>query len=178
MNLTEVTKESTHPFHGKMLDLYYDTIALPNGETATREYIQHINAVAVVVITEDNKLILERQYRYPVKSAILEVPAGKLDEPEEDTLLAAQRELLEETGITADSWTVLGEYVPAPAYCDEKITLYLAKDLHKGEQHLDEDEFLEIVEVPFEEALEMIRDGRITDGKTQVAVMMAALKKA
>ena len=110
---------------------------------------------------------------------ITEIPAGKLDSREEDRLHAAQRELKEETGITADRWTDMGLYYPAAAYSDEKITMYLAQGLHRGEQHLDEGEFLNVSFVPMDELIEEILQGRITDGKTQAGILKAAalLKK-
>ena len=175
-NLIETTKESTEVFAGKMLEVYNDSIILPDGNPATREYVRHIGAVAVVPITEDGNVIMERQYRYPVRRVVLEIPAGKLNDPDEDRLSAAKRELLEETGITAKEWINLGEYHPASAYSNEVITLYLAKGLQFGKQSLDEDEFLNIEQIPLQELVDQIMDGAIVDGKTQVAILKAAAK--
>ena len=121
-NLNEVMKESEEIFDGQVLHLFKDTIELPNGREATREVIRHIGAVAIVPLTDDGKVIVERQFRYPLNQVITEIPAGKLDSKTEDRLAAAKRELEEETGFTADEWIDLGNYYPAAAYCDEKIT--------------------------------------------------------
>lgn len=174
-NLTEVRTDSEKIYDGAILHVYKDTVTLPNGRQAGREVIRHVGAVAVVPITDDGKVIVERQYRYPLDMVITEIPAGKLDSKEEDRLSAAMRELKEETGITADEWTEIGLYYPAAAYTDEKITIYAAKGLHFGEQKLDDDEFLNVEAVPLKELLEDVMAGKITDGKTQVAILKAAM---
>lgn len=173
-DLEEKMAESLEIFDGEILHVYKDTVTLPNGDAANREVIRHVGAVCVIPVTDDGKVILERQFRYPVSRIITEIPAGKLNSKDEDRLEAAKRELAEETGITADEWTDMGLYYPAPAYSDEKITMYLARGLHRGEQKLDEDEFLNVIEIPLEEMVQLVLDGRITDGKTQVAVLKAA----
>lgn len=173
-NLTETRTSSEEIYDGVILHVYKDTVTLPNGKPAGREVIRHVGAVGIVPITEDGKVIVERQYRYPIDMVITEIPAGKLDSREEDRLLAAKRELQEETGITADVWSELGIYYPAAAYTDEKITLYLAKGLHYGERNLDEDEFINIEAVPLAELVDEIMEGKIPDGKTQVAILKAA----
>ena len=172
-NLNEVQTGSQEIFDGVVVHLYKDTVQLPNGKPAIREVIRHVGAVAVVPVTDDGKVIVERQFRYPLNDVITEIPAGKLDSFTEDRLSAAQRELREETGYTADNWQELGDFHPTPAYCDEKITLYLATGLHLGERELDEDEFLNVVTVPMEELVADIMAGRITDGKTQTAILKA-----
>lgn len=174
-NLMEAQTASQEIYDGVIVHLYKDTVRLPNGHTATREVIRHIGAVAVVPVTEDGKVIVERQFRYPLDQVITEIPAGKLDSFTEDRLSAAKRELREETGYTADTWTALGDFHPTAAYCDEKITLYLATGLHLGARDLDEDEFLNVVAVPMEELISDIMAGRITDGKTQAAILKAYL---
>ena len=163
-------------YRGKIMNVIKDTVILPNGKKSTREMIRHVGAVGIVPVTEDNKVVMERQFRYPVNQVITEIPAGKLDSKEEDRLAAAKRELLEETGITADEWIDLGVYYPAAAYTDEKITLYLAKGLHFGEQKLDPDEFLNTELIPLKNLVEKVLAGEITDGKTQVALLKAAAK--
>lgn len=173
-NLREVQTNSKEIYDGEILHVYKDTVTLPNGKPAGREVIRHVGAVGIVPVTEDGKVIVERQYRYPLNMVITEIPAGKLDSKAEDRLQAAKRELQEETGITADEWTDLGVYYPAAAYTDEKITLYLARGLRFGEQNLDEDEFLNIEAVPLPELVEGVLSGEITDGKTQVAVLKVA----
>lgn len=172
--LTEITKESTEVFAGKMLHAYCDTANLPNGKPARREYVRHIGAVAIVPMTDEGNVIMERQFRYPVGEVVLEIPAGKLDDPEEDRLQAAKRELQEETGISAKEWIELGEYRPAPAYSNEVITLYLARGLQYGSQNLDDDEFLNIEQIPLQELVQQVMDGTLTDGKTQVAILKTA----
>ena len=149
-------------------------VTLSNGSEAVREVIRHIGAVCVIPVTENNEVIMERQYRYPIDRVILEIPAGKLDAPDEDRLSAIQRELREETGYTADEWTELGDFHAAPAYSDEYITMYLAQGLHKGERHLDEDEFLDVYSIPLSELVEDVMSGRISDAKTQVSILKAA----
>lgn len=173
-SLTERGVASQEIFNGQILHVYKDDILLPNGMPATREVIRHVGAVAVVPLTDDGKVIIERQFRYPINTVVTEIPAGKLDSKAEDRLEAAKRELREETGLTADEWTSLGDYYPASAYTDERLTLYLARGLHRGEQNLDEDEFLMLEEVPLEQLVQEIMDGIITDGKTQAAILKAA----
>ena len=172
-NLIEVKTGTQEIYDGVIVHLYKDTVQLPNGNPATREVIRHIGAVAVVPVTDDGNVIVERQFRYPLHEVITEIPAGKLDSAAEDRLSAAQRELREETGYTADNWQELGDFHPTPAYCDENITLYLATGLHLGQRELDEDEFLNVVAVPLEELVADIMAGRITDGKTQTAILKA-----
>lgn len=173
-NLAEVQTGSEEIFDGVILHVFKDTVQLPNGNPATRELIRHVGAVGVIPVTEDGKVIVERQFRYPLGRVITEIPAGKLDSSSENRLSAAKRELEEETGYTADEWIDMGDYYPTPAYCDERITLYLARGLHQGQRHLDEDEFLNFEAVPLSQLVEDVMEGRITDGKTQVAVLKAA----
>ena len=173
-NLNEVQTGSEEIFDGVILHVFKDTVQLPNGKAATREVIRHVGAVGIVPLTDDGKVIVERQFRYPLNRVITEIPAGKLDSLTEDRLSAAKRELEEETGYTATEWINLGDYYPAAAYCDERITLYLARDLSLGQRHLDEDEFLNFEAVPLAELVEQVMDGTITDGKTQVAILKVA----
>ena len=172
--LAEKQLSTEEIYNGVILHVIRDKVMLPNGDTSGRELIRHVGAVAVVPLTDDGKVIVERQFRYPIDEVITEIPAGKLDSKEEDRLSAAKRELREETGITADVWTDLGDYLPTCTYSDEKISLYLAQGLHFGEQKLDEDEFMTLKEVPLEDLIQEIMDGKITDGKTQTAFLKAA----
>ena len=176
-NLDEIMMESEEIFDGQVVHLFKDTVELPNGMPATREVIRHMGAVGIVPMTEAGKVVMEEQFRYPLGRVVLEIPAGKLDSKEEDRLAAAKRELEEETGIVADEWIELGDYCPTAAICDEIITLYLAKGLHKGVRNLDEDEFLNIKEVPFDDLVEDILSGKIVDGKTQAAILKVAMRK-
>ena len=171
--LTEIRKDSTLIYDGDVLHVFKDTAVLPNGKDANRELIRHIGAVAIAAITDDNEVILEHQFRYPLDAVITEIPAGKLDSKTEDRLEAAKREFMEETGYSADEWIALGDYVPAAAYTDERITIYLAKGLHKGEQDLDSDEFLTVFTMPLEKAVSDCLDGTIFDGKTIAGILRA-----
>jgi ADP-ribose pyrophosphatase len=172
--LAEKQVSSEDIFDGVVLHVKRDMVALSNGSRAVREVIRHIGAVCVIPVTEKNEVIMERQYRYPLDRVILEIPAGKLDAPDEDRLSAIQRELREETGFTADEWMEIGPFHPAPAYSDEYITMYLARGLHKGERHLDEDEFLDVCSIPLSDLVEDVMVGRISDAKTQVCILKAA----
>lgn len=175
-NLDEIMTESEEIFDGEVVHLFKDTVKLPNGKPATREVIRHVGAVGIVPMTDDGNVIVERQFRYPLGRVITEIPAGKLDSKEEDRLAAAKRELEEETGIVADEWIELGDYCPTAAICDEIITLYLAKGLHEGVRKLDDDEFLNIMEVPLQELVGDIMAGKIVDGKTQAAILKVNYK--
>ena len=174
-NLEELQIVSEEIYDGQVVHLFKDTVQLPNGKDATREVIKHIGAVGIVPLTDDGKVIMERQFRYPLGRVVTEIPAGKLDSKTEDRLSAAKRELEEETGLVADEWIPLGDYIPAAAYCDEVITLYMAKGLHQGTRNLDEDEFLNIEAIALEELVEDIMQGKIADGKSQAALLKAYL---
>ena len=172
--LGEKQTSTENIFDGVILHVRRDMVALSNGNTTVREVIRHIGAVCVIPVTDCNEVIMERQYRYPLDRVILEIPAGKLDAPDEDRLSAIQRELREETGYTADEWTEIGDFHPAPAYSDEFITMYLARGLHKGERHLDDDEFLDVYAIPLSDLVQDVMEGRISDAKTQVCILKAA----
>lgn len=172
--LRETQVSSEDIFDGFILHVKKDEVALPNGARAYRELIRHIGAVCVIPVTEDNEVIVERQYRYPIDRVITEIPAGKLDSRDEDRLSAIQRELREETGYTADEWIPLGDFHPAPAYSDEYISMYMARGLRAGDRHLDEDEFLDVFSVPLKDLVEDVMAGRISDAKTQTCVLKAA----
>ena len=172
--LREVRTGSEEIFNGIILHVQRDTVRLPNGSPSVREVIRHIGAVCVIPVLDNGDVIMERQYRYPLDQVILEIPAGKLDAADEDRFSAIQRELREETGYTANSWTEIGGFHPAPAYSDEYITMYLARDLRKGERHLDADEFLDVHTVPLKALVEDVMSGKITDAKTQVCILKAA----
>lgn len=162
--LEEVTIETKPIFDGKIIKLQVDTVTLPNGSTATREIVRHPGAVAVLAIKEDKMLVVE-QYRKPLGRNQVEIPAGKLD-PGEEPIVAAMRELAEETGYRADHLIPLGSFYTSPGFADEIIHLYAADQLIAGEAHTDEDEFLEVDEMTLEEAFAAMRAGRISDAKT------------
>ncbi|MGI5976201.1 MAG: NUDIX domain-containing protein [Candidatus Limivicinus sp.] len=172
--LRERKKSGSEKYCGPLLHVFHDRVILPNGDESGRDYIVHWGAVCIIPVTEDGKVIVERQYRYPLDQVITEIPAGKLDSPDEDRLSAAKRELREETGYTADKWTNLGDFNTAVAYSTEKITMFLAQGLHKGEQELDPDEFLDVFELPLEELVDQVMKGEIVDIKTQGAILKAA----
>ena len=174
-NLFEKQLNSTNVFKGRLLDVYSDEIELPNGKQSTREYIKHVGAACVVPVDYDGNIIIEKQFRYPFHKVLTEIPAGKLDSQEEPHLEAALRELKEETGFTAEKMVYLGEFYPTCAYSDEVIHMYLATGLTKGEQKLDEDEFVGVEKMPLEEAVKEIMAGNIADGKTQTAILKAYL---
>ena len=170
MDFSEKTVKENLIFDGKILHLYKDDILLPNGHPAFREYIRHQGAVCVVPLTEQKDIILVEQYRYPMKSLTLEIPAGKLD-PGETPLQGAVRELEEETGNKAGKWTSLGYIFTSPGYSDEKLYLYRAEDLEFVGEHPDEGEIIKAFEYPVSEIKEKIKNGEINDAKTICAVM-------
>ena len=170
-HLIETCAASKSVFDGKILHVFVDDINLPNGERGFREYIKHIGAVAVLPLTDDGKVICVRQYRYAVGQVTTEIPAGKLDSPDEDPVEAALRELREETGARCKRLTYLGTYLASPAILDEKINLYLARDLDFGETDPDDDEFIDVVQIPLAKMVDAVMAGEILDGKTQLAVL-------
>ena len=171
--MREIQTHSELIYQGKILDFYKDTVRLPNGHSATRELVRHNGAVAIVPLTDDGRVIVEDQYRYPHDGVILEIPAGKLHGPDEDPDEAARRELREETGFEATELIPMGPFYPTAAYSSETIWLYLAKGLTPGEQKLDDDEFLSVRTVPLEDLVQDILEGKVPDGKTQAAILRA-----
>ena len=170
-DLTEHTLDSTPVFSGRLLQVLKDTVRLPNGVTATREHIVHPGAVMVVPVLDSGELVMERQYRYPLQQDFIEFPAGKRDAGEAP-LDTARRELLEEAGYVAESWEHLGGIHVAIAYSNERIDLYLARQLKHVGAKPDDDEFLDILHVPLDRALEWMGQGRITDAKTVIGLLM------
>ena len=179
LELGEKMVSSQEVYDGKLLHVYKDMVVLPNGRETSRELIRHNGACAVVPLLDNGNVIAERQFRYPFGEVVTEIPAGKLDSPDEDHLEAAKRKLREENGYEASEWIEIGSLRPSVAYTTEVIWLYLARGLKRGERKLDEDEFLNVFEIPLEEFVEKIMNGEITDSKTQVAVLKTArlLKK-
>ena len=156
---------------GAIIDYYQDTIKIPNGNIAKWDYIRHKGAAAVVAVKEDGKLLMVRQYRNALNRETLEIPAGGLNDADEPTDRAAARELEEETGYSAGKLELLLSLRTTVAFCDEKIDVYLATDLKRSEQHLDEDEFLDVLSYDVKDLLEMIYDCKIQDGKTVSAIL-------
>ena len=173
MELNETQLHSELIYDGKILSLYRDDVALPDGGRGVREYIRHVGAVCVAPVTDDGRVVMERQFRYPFRAVLTEIPAGKLDGRDEPPEEAARRELREETGAVARELIFLGDYYPTCAYSDEVIHMYLARGITFGERALDEDEFLNVALVPLEEAVRDVLNGTIKDGKTQTALLKA-----
>jgi len=167
-HLKETTLDSRLAYDGLFLKVFSDDVQLPNQKLANREFIKHPGAVAIVPLFEDNSVLMERQFRYPLHRAILEIPAGKL-EFGEDPLLCAKRELKEETGYEAKEWIFLGKIHPVISYSTEFIDIYLAKGLVQGQAKLDDEEFLDIFRATIPEISELIKTGSITDVKTIIS---------
>lgn len=172
-DLSEKKQGSEEIYSGRLLHVFRDTVKLSNGKSTTREYIRHIGAVCVVAVTDDGRVVVERQFRYPLGREILEIPAGKLNRADEDPAEAAARELLEETGVRANELISLGEYYPSPAYTDEVIHMFVAKGLTFGEDDLDDGELLNVELISFDKLVSEIMLGNVPDGKTQAAVLRA-----
>ena len=158
---------------GKVFSLVSDNVTLDNAVTTDIEYIQHPGATAIVPIVDNSHVMLIKQYRHSLRREIWEIPAGTLD-PQESVLACAQRELIEETGFSADRWQSLGEIMPVPGYSNERIHLYLAAGLKTAARNLDEDEIIEVHEIAFEATLGMIRMGDIQDAKSISGLFMAS----
>ncbi len=164
-DLTEHRTGGKTLFEGSFLKAYRDNVQLPDGTHATREYVSHPGAVVVVPLLDDGRLLMERQYRYPVGLHMIEFPAGKLDAGE-DPLVCAQRELLEETGYSAREWARAGVMHLAIAYSTEVLHIYFARGLQAGQRQLDEGEFLDVFTATPAQLLEWSRTGELTDAKT------------
>ena len=169
-HLIERRLHSDSVFEGRLLKVRCDQVELPGQLRATREYIVHPGAVMIVPLTDDGRLVLERQFRYPIDTVLLEFPAGKLD-PEEGTWACARRELAEETGYTAREWACAGRIHPAPAYSTEFIEIWFARGLEAGTQRLDEGEFLEVHLMSETDLLALAARGELTDAKTLAALL-------
>lgn len=170
-----LTQESV--FRGETVKVRVDTVALPNGEIGQREIVEHPGSVAIVALTEADEVLLVRQFRYAIGRITLEIPAGTLSFGEQQDA-AARRELHEETACQAATWQDLGEFYIAPGYATECIRVYLAQDLSfEGAALLDKDEFLETLRVPIEEALAMVKDGRIIDAKSIIGLTRLAMSR-
>ena len=178
MKLFEKTLTSETKFEGRIIKVLRDTVELENGKTSAREVVCHNGGVCVAALTEKNEVLLVRQFRYPYKEVLLELPAGKLEKGE-DPFEAVKREQMEETGTTGENYISRGNLYPSPGYCGEIIRIWACRVAQKGEMHLDEDEFLEVERIPLDKAVEMVLNNEIPDSKTQVGILKtAALVKA
>lgn len=174
MKLIEKQLSRTDIYKGRIIEVAVDDVELENGAKAKRELVMHPGGVCVAALTDQDEMLFVRQFRYPYREVVLEVPAGKLERGE-DPFEACKREQREETGTTADTYLNLGVLYPTPGYCDEILHLYACRITGYGESHLDEDEFLEVERIPLQEAVELVMDNTIKDAKTQVLVLKAAL---
>ena len=176
-NTDEKTLEKRYIYKGRIINVRNDRAELPDGKEVLREVVEHPGGVAVLPLTAENEVIFVRQFRYPYYMQILEIPAGKLEHGR-DPFSEGQRELREETGNTASLWYDLGKMLPSPGYATECIYLYACSGLTFKGQQLDEDEFLDLVTVPYEKAVSMVLDGTLTDGKTQAAILKYDMLRA
>jgi ADP-ribose diphosphatase len=170
-HLEETRVDGSQVFDGALLNVHRDTVRLPSGGKAIREYIVHPGAVLIVPVLPDGRLIVERQFRYPLHRVVVEFPAGKLDAGE-SPLATAQRELIEETGYAATRWTRLGLIHPTVSYSTEAIEFFIAEDLTHVGQRLDDGEFLDVAEMTATELLASLDCGELTDAKTVAALFM------
>lgn len=172
----ENTLNQKEVFRGKIIRVCHDEVLLENGEKAMREVVYHNGGVCILPLCENGDVLFVKQFRYPYKEEVLELPAGKLEKGE-DPLESGKRELLEEVGATAQKITSLGKLYPSPGYCGEIISMFLAEGLSFSSQNLDEDEFLDVVRIPLEKAVEMVMSSEIPDSKTQTAILKTYLMK-
>lgn len=170
---TEAMLESKEIFNGRVIRVTLDKVQLEDGTTSTREVVHHHGGACVLPVDADGNVTMVRQFRYALGEELWELPAGKL-EAGEDPFEAAKRELSEECGLTADTYTELGVVYPTVGYDSEKIYLWAAEGLHAVGQHLDAGEFLDVVKMPFAQALGLVMDGTIRDSKTQIALLKYA----
>ncbi|MBK5261169.1 MAG: NUDIX hydrolase [Peptostreptococcaceae bacterium] len=176
MTFKEITISSEYIYKGKMINLRKDNVEIVNGKTSIREIVEHNGGVGLAVLTEHGKMVLVRQFRKPLERDILEIPAGKIEKNEEP-MVAAIRELKEETGYTAKNMKFIGKMYPSVGYTTELIYLYLCTELTPGETDFDESEAIDIEEYDLEELYKMSLSGKIEDGKTLAAILLVYGRK-
>lgn len=172
----EKTLSEKEVFNGRIIRVCHDEVLLENGQKAMREVVYHNGGVCILPLCENGDVLFVKQFRYPYKEEVLELPAGKLEKGE-DPLESGKRELLEEVGAKAKEFISLGKLYPSPGYCGEIISMFLAEGLEFASQNLDEDEFLDVVRIPLAEAVQMVMENKIPDSKTQTAILKTYLLK-
>ena len=173
MDFEEKVVGTTKIYDGKVITVRVDVVILPNGKTSKRELVGHHGGVGIIAVTPEREVFMVSQYRIAAKSMMLEIPAGKLEASDTDTMTAGLRELEEETGYTAKKIEPLGVYYATPGYCEEKLTIYLATELEFVGQHLDEGEFLNVTKYPLDKLYDMVMNNEIHDCKTAIAILKA-----
>lgn len=176
MEFKEKTLDSQMMYDGRIIKVYKDNVELADGKKSFREVVRHSGGVVILAIKDYDKILLVKQYRYPIGEIVLELPAGKLEKGE-DPFEAAKRELEEETGYCANKWTDLGYINTSPGFSDEKLYLYLAQDLEYTHCHPDEGEIIQAFEYKYDDVLKMIDNGEINDAKTICGLMRANMKR-
>jgi len=172
MKFFEKQIETNTVYEGLIVNVRRDIAELQNGNRSKREVVEHPGGVGIVALTDEGKVLMVRQYRYPMEEEILEIPAGKLDN-DEDPFECAKRELSEETGYTAKTYVDFGAMYPSPGFCKETLYLYLALDLTAGEMHLDENELLSVEEIDLDELVERVMNNQLKDAKTIIGILKA-----
>lgn len=174
MKLFEKTLSSKEIYNGKIINVVKDTVELENQKIAFREVVNHPGGVCIAALTENNELLFVKQFRYPYKEVVLELPAGKLEKGQ-NPLENGKRELQEETGAIGTDYFSLGQLYPTPGYCGEIIHMYFCRVKSMGDTCFDEDEFLNIEKIPVDKATEMVLNNQIPDAKTQAAILKVAM---
>jgi NTP pyrophosphohydrolases including oxidative damage repair enzymes len=175
MDYTEKVLRPVNRYHGVIVDVRVDMVTVPNGNITLREVVEHPGGVCVVALDKDDCVYMVRQYRFPLGEHLLELPAGKLEKGEEP-LSAAQRELSEETGLSAEKWESLGFLYTSPGFSTERLYLYLATELTRGQPHLDLNEFLDVERIPLSQLTKMVMRGELCDAKTISGVLKTVVR--
>jgi len=170
--MTATINNRTTLYQGRVFNLVRENVTLDNGVITDMEFVEHPGATAIIPMLNESRIILLKQYRHALRKYIWEIPAGTID-PQESVINCAKRELIEETGYSAGQWRKLGEMTPVPGYSDERIHIYLATDLQPAEQNLDRDEIINVHEIEINEAMGMVKAGKIQDAKSITGLFLA-----